>query len=304
MSLSKEILSKYDVKLVDGWLPPKGEDLRPLIAMPNIPRPLHGVNPRTLLGAATWNHMRKFCYNQANDTCEICGYKPDNPHHRHGHEVYEIDYAKGTAKFVRVFCVCSLCHLACIHTGRALTLWKKQNPLYPTEFLLGGAEHAFKIISEYNRDNPKADLRAYSTFLDYLKHDELREPMEKLIEQYNIKFYTEVEDMVEWGDWKLLIGDQEYPTPYADKEAWKATMEEREAKDSARIMQKRMEGQFTGGVYDEIKNIIGEVTLSDVAKGTEEGNEAVRIAMELAAKDQQNAIDKAKEVKNGNKRKI
>lgn len=299
MSLSKEILSKYDVKLVDGWLPPSGEDLRPLIAMPNIPRPLHGVNPRTLLGASTWNHMRKFCYNQANDTCEICGCKPDNPHHRHGHEVYEIDYAKGTAKFVRVFCVCSLCHLACIHTGRALTLWKKQNPLYPTEFLLSGAEHAFKIISEYNRDNPKADLRAYSTFLDYLKHDELREPMEKLIKQYNIKFYTEIEDMVEWGDWKLLIGDQEYPTPYANKEAWKATMEEREAKDTARIMQKNMESQFTGGVYDEIKNIIGEATLSDVAKGTEEGNEAVRIAMELAAKDQQNVIEKTKEKQDG-----
>lgn len=35
-------------------------------------------------------------------------------------------------------------------------------------------------------------------------------------------------------------------------------MEEREAKDSARMMQKNMEGQFSGGVYDEIKNIIKE----------------------------------------------
>lgn len=259
MGLSKELMKKYDVKLVDGWLPPKeGDDLRPLIAMPNIPRPLHGVNPRTILGTSTWNHMRKFCYAKANDTCEICGYKPDNPHHRHGHEVYEIDYAKGTAKFVKVFCVCSMCHLGCIHTGRALTLWKNGNPLYPTDFLLKGAEHAFKIISEYNADNPKADLRAYSTFLDYLKHDELREPMEKLIDQYGIKFYTEVEDMVPWGDWKLIIGDQEYNTPYADKDEWKATMEEREAKDSARILQKQMENNFSGEVYDTLKQLIIE----------------------------------------------
>jgi hypothetical protein len=172
--------------------------------------------------------------------------------------VYEIDYAKGTAKFVKVFCVCSMCHLGCIHTGRALTLWKNGNPLYPTDFLLKGAEHAFKIISEYNADNPKADLRAYSTFLDYLKHDELREPMEKLIDQYGIKFYTEVEDMVPWGDWKLIIGDQEYNTPYADKDEWKATMEEREAKDSARILQKQLESNFSGEVYDTLKQLIIE----------------------------------------------
>ena len=258
MSLSKEIMSKYDVKLVDGWLPPKGEDLRPLVAMPNIPRPLHGVNPRTLLGTPTWNRMRKHCYAQANDTCEICGTKPENLRHRHGHEVYEIDYAHGTAKFVRVFCVCSLCHLGCIHTGRALTLWKHNNPLYPTDFLLQGAEHAFKIISEYNKDNPKADLRAYSTFLDYLKHEELREPMEKLIEKYNIKFYSEEEDAVEWGDWKLIIGNREYPTPYVDKDAWKASMEEKESTDTARLLQRNMDKIFSGEIYDELDKILNE----------------------------------------------
>lgn len=249
----------YDTKLVDGWLPPKdGDDIRPLIAMPNIPRPLHGVNPRTILGTQTWNHMRRACYANANDTCEICGCKPENLRRRHGHEVYEIDYAHGTAKFVRVFCVCSLCHLGCIHTGRALTLWKHHNPLYPTEFLLQGAEHAFSIISSYNRDHPGADLRAYATFLDYLKYDGLREPMEKLINKYNISFYSEVEDMVDWGDWKLIIGENEYPTPYANKEEWKAAMEEKEANDSARQMQKKLEQNFSGDVYEEIKKILKE----------------------------------------------
>ena len=298
MGLSKEILKKYNVKVVDGWVPPTDGDLRPLIAMPNIPRPLHGVNPRTILGASTWNHMRRKCYAEANDTCEICGRQPEDLRRRHGHEVYKIDYANGTAEFVKVFCVCSTCHLGCIHTGRALTLWKKHNPLYPTEFLLSGAEHAFKIISEYNKDNPGADLRAYSTFLDYLKHEELREPMEKLIEKYQIKFYTEVEDMVEWGDWKLLIGDQEYPTPYANKDEWKATMEEREAKDSARLMQKKMEGQFSGEVYGEIKSIIsGNTTLSDVAEGNTLGEAVAMMAMEKSIEDQKELLNKAKEEK-------
>lgn len=245
--------SKYDVKLIKKWRPPKYSDLRALIAMPNIPKPTHGLAPRTLLGASTWNYMRKAAYAAANDTCEICGAKPENLRHRHGHEVYEIDYEKGTVKFVRVFCVCALCHLGCIHSGRAITLYKQDNPLYPKEFLLEGAEHAFKIINEYNKDHPKADLRAYVTFLDYLKCDGLKEPMEKLIEKYHIKFYREdPKKMAEWKDWKLIIGNQEYPTPYEDEKAWEKAMEEKSKQDTARQAVNR----FSGDVYNELNKIL------------------------------------------------
>lgn len=248
--------TKYDVKLIKKWRPPKYSDTRALIAMPNIPKPTHGLSPRTLLGAKTWNHMRKSCYANADDTCEICGAKPENLRHRHGHEVYEIDYEKGIVKFVRVFCICSMCHLAGIHTGRAITLFKQGNPLYPKEFLLEGAEHAFKIINEYNKDHPKADLRAYVTFLDYLKCPELKETMEELIEKYHIKFYKEdTKNMAEWGKWKLIIGDQEYPTPYEDEKAWEKAMEERGKQDTAR----KAVDNFQGGVYDKINEIIKEV---------------------------------------------
>lgn len=286
-------MKAYDVKLVDGWLPPKGDDLRPLIAMPNIPKPLHGVNPRTLLGGAAWNRLRKSCYANADDTCEICGAKPENLRHRHGHEVYKIDYAHGTAEFDRVFCVCSLCHLACIHTGRALTLWKQNNPLYPTEFLLEGAEHAFKIINQYNKENPGAELRAYATFLDYLRQEELREPMEKLIKKYDIKFYKEVDGMVDWGDWKLIIGSKEYKTPYENEDAWKKAMEERSKQDTARMAVNR----FQGDVYNELDSIIGKATLSDVVEGNSLGEQVVKLAMEEAEKDQQKILNKAKEEK-------
>ena len=228
--------NKYDVKLITKWRPPKYSDARALIAMPNIPKPTHALNPRTLLGPTVWNYMRKACYEKADNTCEICGAKPENLRHRHGHEVYEIDYEKGTVKFVRVFCVCSLCHLGGIHTGRAITLFKQNNPLYPKEFLLEGAEHAFKLIYEYNKEHPKAGLRAYATFLDYLKCNELKEPMEELIEKYHIKFYEEdPKKMADWPDWKLIIGKDEYPTPYKNEKEWKKAMEEIGKKDTARI---------------------------------------------------------------------
>lgn len=255
----KEMLDKYDIKLVTKWSPPSEDDLRPLIAMPNLPKPMHALAPRTLLGASTWNHMRKFCYSKANDTCEICGNKPEKLRHRHAHEVYEIDYKKGEARFVRAFCVCALDHLGCIHTGRAITLFKQGNPLYPKEFLLEGAEKAFKIISEYNKDHPDADLRAYATYLDYLKCEDLRSEMEGLIEQYNVKFYMEdPKKVAKWEKWKLIIGDQEYPTPYKDMKAWEEAMAERAKSDSARIMQQNMQERFSGEVYDELNNLIKE----------------------------------------------
>ena len=259
MSSLKELATQYDIKFVTKWSPPEGEDLRPLIAMPNIPKPLHTVNPRNLLGATTWDYMRKACYHMAHDTCEICGEKPDNPRRRHGHEVYDIDYEAGTATFKRVFCICSLDHLACIHTGRAITLYKQGNPLYPKEFLLEGAEKAFKTIDEYNKDYPNADLRAYATYLEYLKCDELKEPMEELIKKYDVKFYMEdPAKMAEWGDWKLLISNKEYPTPYANEKEWKEAMKKQGERDTARIMQKNLEEKFSGGIYDEINNILKE----------------------------------------------
>lgn len=251
----------YDIKLVTKWTPPEGGDLRPLIAMPNIPKPLHSQAPRTLLGASTWNHMRSACYAKADNTCEICGDKPENLRHRHAHEVYAIDYEKGTARFVRAFCVCALDHLGCIHTGRAITLFKQGNPLYPKEFLLEGAEKSFKIIQEYNKDHPEADLRAYATFLDYLKCDDLREEMDGLIEKYKVRFYQEDEKkMARWRAWKLIIGEREYPTPYKNREEWEEAMKKNGENDTARMLQKSVEEKFSGGVYDELDKILDNKT--------------------------------------------
>ena len=254
----------YDIKYITKWTPPEGDDLRPLIVMPNIPKPLHGpgCQPRTILGASTWNRMRNACYGIAGMKCEICGAKVGvdiEKRHLHAHEVYDIDYAKGMSKFVRCVALCAECHLACIHTGRAITLYRRGSPLYPKEFILGGAKKAFETIYTYNLQHPGADLRAYVTYLDYLKVDELKEPMEELIKKYSIKFYAEdPKKTAKWGEWKLIIGTKEYPTPYKNEKEWKKAMEAQGEKDSARIMQKNMEEKFSGGVYNEIENILKE----------------------------------------------
>lgn len=255
----------YDIKYITKWTPPTDDDLRPLIAMPNLPKPCHNQCPRTLLDKSTWEHMRKACYATAGFKCEICGEevgKDIEKRQLHAHEVFDIDYEHGVSKFIRCVALCSTAHLGCIHTGRAITLFKQGNPMYPKEFLLAGAEKSFKTISEYNKDHPEADLRAYRTFLDYLKCDELKTDMEGLIEQYDIKFYAEhPKKSAKWADWKVIIGSKEYPTKFKSESEWKKAMEEAGEKDSARLMQKNMEKAFSGGIYDELDKMIKEANM-------------------------------------------
>lgn len=233
----KKLADKYVLSLeyVTSWAPPSPDDLRPLIAMPNIPRPLHGegCQPRTIYRPKDWNAMRKECYEKAHDTCEICGDCPEDKRNRHSHECFVIDYEQGTATFIGCFCLCKQCHLACIHNGRAITLYSKNSPLVTKEFLLGGAEKAFTIISSYNRDCPGADLRAYSTYIEYLKFDELREPMLELIKKYDVSFYSEdPKKMAKWREWKLILDGEEYPTPYKNEKEWQKAMEKKSYNDS------------------------------------------------------------------------
>lgn len=245
----------YDVKLVTEWRCPEGGGA-PIIAMPNIPKPLHLVNPRNLLGRRTWDFMRKACYTQAKMTCEICGEHQEKGH-CDAHELYDIDYKTGTAKFVRTICLCRKCHRYGIHSGRCITLFKHGNPLMTKEVLLEGAENVFKLVHKYNKEHPDADLRVYSTFLEYLKRLELEEEMRELIDKYEIKFYEEnTKEMAEWEDWKLIIGNKEYPTPYKSYEEWETAMAKQEEKDTDRILEKEMDKTFSGELYDELNKIL------------------------------------------------
>lgn len=247
----------YDVKFVTEWKCPEGGGA-PIIAMPNIPRQTHLLNPRNLLGRSTWDHMRRACYAKADMTCEICGQKQE-PGFCDCHELYDIDYVHGTVKFVRTICLCRTCHRLGIHSGRAITLYKNHNPLMSRDGLLKGAENVFKLVYEYNKEHPEQELRVYSTFLEYLKQPTLEEPMKEMLDKYEIKFYEEnTKVMANWHEWKLIIGEREYPTPYKTEEDWEKAMEKQADRDTARIAQKESEKRFSGEVYDELNKILKE----------------------------------------------
>ena len=227
--LNKPVVDKSDVPLVYKWKD-NGENGARLLTMPNIPTPLQGpgMQPRTIFGTSQWNKIRKKSYADAGYHCEICGADCSDSI-MHCHEVFSIDYKKHTSTFERVVALCPLCHIKGIHSGRALTMFKKGEPYMSKEKLLEGAENAFTIISSYNKAHPgQPPLRAFETFLEYVKQPALKQEMERLIRKYNMQFYRINEKTWKtkyWNDWRVIINGVEYPTVYPTREDWEKAME-------------------------------------------------------------------------------
>lgn len=125
------------------------------------------------------------------------------------------------------------------------------------EMLLEGAEHAYSLISKWNKEHPDEEpLRLFSAWLDYEKLPELRDKMVELRTKYDIKFYRVSEKWYKdkyWKNWKLVIGNRSYHTPYENKEDWARVMEENNNKRKPEF-----EGPFKGGVYDELDKFLKE----------------------------------------------
>lgn len=225
----------------------------PLITMPNVPRPLHGLPPRKIMGDSTWNHVRKRCYYNAGYKCEICGIDPPKGQ-LHAHELYTYDWKEGTGKFERCIAICKKDH-DFIHSGRLITLHKQGNPLYPKSYVLDVVEKGFKLIHDYNITHKDEEpLRAYATFIEYLKVPDLEKEIRALIEKYDISFYSEPTHIAKWNRWRLVFGNKEYPTPYASQTEWAEAMSKAGEKDTMRAV----ETPFSGELFKEIDKILEE----------------------------------------------
>lgn len=243
---------KNPVEKVTKWVCPEGTGI-PLITMPNVPRPLHGtgMQPRTIYGETVWNYMRKKAYFDADYKCEICGCSPEKGQ-LHAHELFDYDYENTTGTFNRVVAICRTCHDG-IHSGRLITMYKNNNPLYPASYVLKVVENAFRLVHDFNVSHPDAKLKLYETFVGYLQYPELEDKMKYLIKKYGIEFYGEhVVKSKRWKGWKVIVNGKEYESPYKCQADWEDAMAINNKQDEIR----NLENPFSGGVFDEIDKIL------------------------------------------------
>ncbi len=105
-----------------------------LLLHPNIPKPIHGLAPRTLMKAKDWDVVRRKAYAKNNYHCWACGdYRnynlvgnkfDDDNGTLDAHENYVIDYEAKTVKLIEIVALCKNCHNY-IHSGRYNSMYDK-----------------------------------------------------------------------------------------------------------------------------------------------------------------------------------
>lgn len=173
-----------------------------ILTHPNIPKPLHGFNPRTILGKEWWDIARK---KNDNGFCNACGIaKKDTPEKwLEGHEFYKINYFNGEVRFDHVVNICHKCHNF-IHSGRLYMLHNEGK--IPLSKVLNILNHGFKIL-EANK------LQCFSGTYEVARYYN--------VNTLNVKPYkTYGNPNLKWNDWHLLLFGKKYYSKFKSYEEW------------------------------------------------------------------------------------
>ena len=175
-----------------------------ILCHPNIPKPLHGVNPREIMGKEWWDQERQRVYASSNYHCIACGvHKSKAKKHQwlEAHEFWKIDYETGVCEITSIEPLCHYCH-SFIHSGRlGMIIDKEKSRSEVVEIL----EHGFRILSENN-------LECFPFTLDFGIHLGCN--------TYNLNPYYMPSSDVHWSDWKLIWNGNEYRSNFSSSSGW------------------------------------------------------------------------------------
>lgn len=156
-----------------------------LLLHPNVPKPLHGMSPRELLGETWWENARHEAYARANHRCQACGiHKIDAKYHQwlEAHETYVYDYKNGIATVSEIVALCHACHNY-IHCGRLNSLLK-----------------AGKVTKA--------------------KHSDIMQHGDRLLKAAGLALPNSPTEVASWSKWKIIIDGKTFPTRWKSFEHW------------------------------------------------------------------------------------
>jgi hypothetical protein len=175
-----------------------------ILTHPNIPKPLHGLSPRAVLGQTWWDKQRELAYKSTNYTCLACGTpKTEAEYHKwlEAHEYYHYDYKHAVLRLKKIVPLCHACHNF-IHSGRMFILYQK------------GSMKKQKIVDIIKRGLFILENNNLNAFYGTL------EVANELGITTNVKAEPlEVYD-TEWSDWRMIIKNKVYRTKFKNEEEW------------------------------------------------------------------------------------
>lgn len=179
-----------------------------LLCHPQIPSPLSGINPRTILGDEWWDEVRRKAYAKNNHCCFACGISAGADKYSgalEAHEVYSFDKIKGVAIFEDVVALCHCCH-GYIHSGRLYSryLLGRENR-EKLEYIL---KRGGKILRDVSLE-PSRGTRVVELVM--LERKELAEARRQAIKELFARNHSEgIAAMVMPMEWTLIIGNDKY----------------------------------------------------------------------------------------------
>ena len=175
-----------------------------ILCHPHIPKPLHGVSPREIMGMEWWNAERQKVYASTNYHCAACGvHKAMAKKHKwlEAHEFWRINYETGICEITSIEPLCHYCHNF-IHSGRLQMIAGKEKSIKEVKEII---EHGLKTLSENK-------LKCFHFTLQLARHFGC--------ETFGVKAYELKKNKIAWTDWKLVWNGQEYKSKFKNMTDW------------------------------------------------------------------------------------
>ena len=183
-----------------------------ILTHPNIPKPLHGLNPRTIKGKEWWDIERSVAYARDNYHCTACftpASKAKYFQYLEAHELYKYDLYNYTLTFVEAVALCHSCHNF-IHSGRMWALYEKDQITKAkiTDIL----KHGFIVLKRHNL-KPFIGTQVINLKLKGKSNEEI-------IKKLKLKDSDLVDDIDTWNKWRLIIDEVEYEGNFKNFNEW------------------------------------------------------------------------------------
>ncbi len=176
-----------------------------ILTHPNIPKPLHGLNPRTLKGQEWWDETRQKAYASTDYHCVACGIAKKNAKKHQwleAHEFFDIDYQTGRCEVISIEPLCHYCHNF-IHSGRLKMIMGKDKT---EEEVIEILEHGFSILA-------KNKLKAF--YWTWVLARQLG------AKTFKVKTYSsKINPLLRWDEYRLILDGKEYRPIHKNRTEW------------------------------------------------------------------------------------
>jgi len=177
-----------------------------ILSSPNIPKPMHGLNPRGIMGQAAWDVVRQEAYASTDYHCAACGvHKSQAKKHRwlEAHETYDIDYRKGTATLVEIVPLCHFCHNF-IHSGRLRMMARSRD--VTVNDVRGIMQHGVDVL----RSVKSPIFSGTKVLCDLVS-----------VDSSGLSEMSPPDRMASWGAWVMLWNGEEYRAKFKSLDDWR-----------------------------------------------------------------------------------